>query len=204
MTCGERQEKFVEWILEELPAEEARALELHVEQCRECAGALAGLRNVEQALKQHLTDSEMPARLVLVPEQPAAVFAGLWARLARTAAMAATAALVFVAVVFGAYAAWGDRLPRRAQAAPSRAEVEILVAQAVERGLEPQRKEFAAAREAMVANLRQEQAQTLAAIRQQLNYLEAAQKAVWRENQEQNAVMQYIAQTALQAGPAKP
>jgi anti-sigma factor RsiW len=208
MTCRERQAKFVEWILEELPAAEVQELESHVEQCQECAHALAGVRGVEQTLKQHLSDREMPARLVFLAEKPQGFAAGLWTSLARTAALAATAAVVFVAVLLGAYSTWGGQLPGAAPAAVkaglARAEVNALIASAIERAQDRQQKELVAAHEELATNLRQEQAQTLRAVLQQLDYLEAAQKAVWRENQEQNAVMQYMAQTTLQADPAQP
>jgi len=191
MTCRERQARIVEWILEELPVAEAQELESHVEQCQECARALAGVRGVEQTLKQHFSDREMPARLVFLAEKPQGFAAGWWTSLARTAAMATAAAVVFAAVLVGAYSVWGDRLPRRAQAAPSRAEVEILVAQAAEKNRAQQREELAVA-------LRQEQVRDLAVVARQLSYLQAAQTVVWQENQQQNALMELLARNSLQ------
>lgn len=204
MTCQERQAKFTDWILEELGAEETRALELHVEQCTACAQALAQLRSVEQTLRQGLADREMPARLVFVPEKPRSFAAGLWPSLARTAALAGAAAVVFLALVFVGAGYWQRPPVENAQAGMTRAEVTALVDEAVERRLQEHGQEFLAANEQLLSNLQQDQRRQLAAVLQKLNYLEAAQKVVWEENQQQNAYMQLIARNSLQAEPARP
>lgn len=193
MTCGERQAKFAELILGDLPAAEARALEEHAAACPACGRALADCRGLEQSLRQHLTDQEMPARMVFL--SPASGAAGFFGWFGRAAAAGAVAAVVFFALVWGGLA----RLPMPAggpaqPAALTRAQVEALVSQAVETRLAEQKQ----ALEAQQASLRQDHARALAAVAQKLDYLESVQSAVWKETQQQGAVVELVARSALQ------
>jgi len=68
MACLEWKEKLMDYILKDLPPHEARELELHIEGCADCAGALNEYKDLHQVMKQHFTDLEMPSHLVLLPE----------------------------------------------------------------------------------------------------------------------------------------
>lgn len=201
MTCRERQAKFAEWILGELPAAEAQGLELHVEQCPACVRAWSEYRGLDQALRQHLTDREMPARLVFLGQSPRATSAGFIGSLWRAGAAGVVAAVIFLGLI---YAGLPTPLPLNAppkQATLTRAEVEALVARALEARLGQQKREFEAAN----ASLRREQARTLTAVGQKLSYLESVQSTVWKETQQQGALVEFIARNSLppESAPGK-
>lgn len=200
MGCPEQQAKLREWVLEELSPSEVRELELHVEQCADCARSLDRLRGVRHALRQHLSDREMPAHLVFLEEKkrlPTGFLATLW----RTAALAALTAVVFLGILLGGYANWGKRpfvvgVPVE-KSTLTRAEVEAMIGQAVEKSFAQQKRELEVAKQELQANWRQEQIRHLAALARQLQYLESAQAAVWKETQQQNALVELIARNSL-------
>lgn len=206
MTCDQRQEKLAEWLLDELSAEDARELGTHVQQCPACAEALTGLRQVVGMLREQIADREMPARLVFLADRPAPASAAFWPALGRAAALGAVAAAIFLAVVWVGVPGLVERpaAPLTAQAGLTPDQVEALVAEKVEERLAGERRELAAAQEEWARRLQAGQALTLAAMVKQLEYLEATQRAVWQENQQQNAAMQYIAASALRATPPSP
>lgn len=198
MTCQERQARFTEWILGELPAAEARALDQHVAECPACARVLKESRGVEQALRATLTDREMPARLVFLGEPPRAAWLGsLW----RAAAAGAVAAVVFLGFLLAGYATLPGRSPApAAQAGLTKDEVETIVAHIVEARLADEKAEFEAVSEKLAGRLREENTRTLAAVGKKFEYLEALQTAAWKQDQEQNALMELIARNAVQRG----
>jgi anti-sigma factor RsiW len=206
MACKEWEEKLMDLILEELPAEEARALELHVASCAKCAHALSELKELRGVVKQHLTDRQMPAHLVVIPEKPvSAPFTFLATSWGAAALGGALAAVFLVGLIFGGL--WGrTRGPFvRTQVAENtltRAEVEALVAQEVSDKLSQQKADFQMQNAKLSASLRQEQAQSLNHLAQHMEYLQSAQDLIWKETQSQNALVELIARNSL--GETKP
>jgi anti-sigma factor RsiW len=196
MGCREWETELTDWALDELSPQKARELEQHLGQCEACARSAQRSRGVRQALTSSLIDREMPAHLVLVGEKPQSPFAGFWTALLRTAALSAVAAAIFLVIVSVGFRHGSSRLlplTARKEPALTRTELQALVAQAVAEQVSLQSKETQAATSALVASLRQEQMGNLARIAQQLQYLELAQNAVWKETQRQNEVIGLVA-----------
>jgi hypothetical protein len=205
--CEELKAKLTDWILDELPASEATDLELHVKQCSGCARALDEFRRVHQALARHLQDKKLPAHLVFLWGNPKSQISGLLASVWRTAALAGVAAVVFLAILSVGYGGW---IARQSHPAPaektvlSRAEVQAMIANEVAQGLAQQRKEFELANQKLTTGLREERAQELALVARKLQYLEATQKVVWKESQQQGALVELIARNSLRGGSTQP
>jgi anti-sigma factor RsiW len=211
MGCREWGTELTDWALDELAPMKARLLEQHIGQCEECARSAQRLRGVRQALMSSLTDREMPAHLVLVGEKPQSLFAGFWTALLRTAALSAAAAAIFlvaVSVGFRHGPSWLLPTTGRAEPTLTRTDLQALVARAVAEQVSLQSKETQAATRDLAASLRAEQMGNLARIAQQLQYLELAQIAVWKETQRQNEVISLVAHyqkppTSSPAGPSR-
>lgn len=204
MGCREWGTELTDWALDELPPAKAREIEQHIGQCEECARSAQRLQAVRQALLSSLTDREMPARLVLVGEKPQSLFAGFWPALFRTAALSAAAAAIFlVAVSVGFRHGRTWLLPTTARVEPTltRTELQAFVAQTVAEQVSSQSKETQAVTRDLAASLRAEQMGNLARIGRQLQYLELAQNAVWKQTQRQNEVISLVAH--YQQPPAK-
>jgi len=200
-----RHAELMDWVLGELPADEAGDLAQHVAQCPECERAAEPLRRLQQALANSLTDREMPARLVFAPQLSRALWAGFWTSLARTAALSAAAAGIFLAILSAGLgplsARWFPAGTR--QAALPQSELRTLISQAVAAQGASERKQNGLALEQLADSLRQEQATSLARVAQQLGYVESAQNTVWKQMQQQNEVVSLIARDYLQpAGPS--
>jgi len=207
MGCRAWESELTDWALDELSPEKARELEQHMGQCEECARSAQGLLKVRQGLMSSLTDREMPAHLVFLGEKRQKVFASFWTALMRTAALSGAAAAIFLAVVsVGFRHGPGWLLPASARVGPTmtRAELQAFVAQAVAEQASSQRKETQAATEEMAASLRQEQMRDLARIGQQLQYLEITQNTMWKETQQQNAVISLVAHNRLESPTNSP
>jgi len=204
------QQKLIDWVLEELSPGEGEELQKHVAHCSDCAQSLAALQEVRQALMKQLADREMPAHLVFVPEEPKAFSRGFLTSLWRTAALAGVAAVVFLAIVLGGYARWGhppSPLPGVERASMTRPEIESFVREAVRFQLAQQRQELDTANERLAADLRTEQGRALAPVAAQLQYLQSAQSVVWKQAQEQSALVELLARNSLgreTAQPARP
>jgi anti-sigma factor RsiW len=201
MACKEWGNDLTDWALDELNPLKTQELEHHFNQCTECGQTADRLRGIRQALMSSLTDCQMPAHLVLMEDKPKSIFAGLRAALARTAALSAAAAAIFLCVVSVGFRYGGSRLfPSAAVVEPSltRAQLQTYVAQAVAQQASLQREEIGATTKEIATSLRQEQMGDLARITQQLQYLELAQNAVWKETQRQHEVINFVAQNRLQ------
>lgn len=199
MECPGRDAELIDWILAELSADEARKLAQHVEQCPQCAHSLGRWREVHQALAEKLMDRQMPARLVFL--KPKRLATGFLNSVWRTAALAAVGAVVFLGISLGGLAHWMGRLSTREAAektALTQAELKALTARAVEEQLSLQRKELEAANEKLVARLREEQMRNLASLARHLQYLESAQSTVWKETQQQSALVALIARNSFE------
>lgn len=208
MTCPEWQDKLMDFILEELPPEEARELELHVERCARCAGALSEFKGWHRVMKQHFVDRELPAHLMLVPERQAKVPLRLLASSWGAAALGGALAAVFLAGLFlgGLFGpARGPFVRERAEkGALTRAEIEPIVAREVSAKLTQQRADFQMQNEKLATNLRREQTRSLNQVAQHLEYLQSAQDAMWKEAQQQNALVGLIARNSLGREAAQP
>lgn len=209
MACPDKH-KLMDWVLTELSPGEGEELQRHVAQCSDCAQALAGLQEVRQALMEQLADREMPAHLVFVPQEPRVFNPGFLASLWRSAALAGVAAVIFLAIVLGGYARWGHP-PSPVSGAQgtsmTRAEIETLVREAVRFQLAQQRQDLETTNERLAADLRKDQERALAPVAAQLQYLQSAQSVVWKQAQEQNALVELIARNSLgreSAQPARP
>lgn len=201
MACTEWKEKLMDYVLKELPPNEARALELHVEGCAPCALALREFRDLHGVMSHHFTDMEMPGHLVLLPEKPARApwrfLANPWA----AAAWGGVFAAVFVAGLFlGGLFGRGPSSSIHEQVAKdavSRADIEAMVAREVSAKLTEQKAEFQVQNEKLAESLRQEQTKNFGQIAHQMRGLELAQSAVWKETQQQNEFVGYIARNYL-------
>ena len=202
MSCPDREAKLKDWVFEELPPAEAAEIERHVQGCADCARTLRELKQTHQALAAHLGEMPMPGHLVFLPERPRVAPAGWQASFWRAAAMGAAAAVVFLGITLGGLATWDNR---PAQVAPaqstglSRSDVDAVIRAGVEQERARQRTELEAASQILGAQLRREQAQFRAVVLQQVRTLESAQHAVYKETQEQGAVVQTIARN-MRAG----
>lgn len=193
MGCPEREAKLLEWILDELAPAEVRGLEQHVKQCSGCAQSLERLRTLRGALMSSLTDREMPAHLVFIPEQPEQPVAGFLTSLWRTAALAAAAAVIFLGIFVGGASHWRNRLEptpsttvgSASASALSPADVKALAAQEVERQMAVERAGLEASNEKLAASLREEEAQNLHRLARQLDFVEKVQNSVYKETQQQ-------------------
>jgi anti-sigma factor RsiW len=206
MGCPEREGKLLEWILDELAPAEVRELEQHVKQCAGCARSVEHLRGVRGALMNSLTDREMPAHLVFIPDQPKRQFAGFVTSLWRTAALAATAAVIFLGILVGGASHWRNRLgpgPWAAgpavQSVVSPAEVKALAAQEVERQMALERRQLEASNEKLAASLHEEQAKNLDGLAHQLDFVQSVQKSFWKETQQQGAMVDLIARNSVES-----
>lgn len=206
MSCPDQKSKLTDWILGELSVTEAEDLQRHVDHCAGCAQELAGLRGIHQTLKQQLTDRELPAHLVFLPERAPASRSGFLASLWRTAALAAVSAVVFLAIVLVGYTRWGRQpsaVPAAERAGLTQAQVEVLVAQAAQAQWARQQRQFEAANEKFLTDVRQDQARALAQFNNQMQYLQSAQNIVWKQTQEQNALVELIARNSLGQGTGR-
>ena len=207
MSCPDRETTLKDWVLGELLPDESREIERHTQTCEGCARAAAELRALHAALIGHFAETKMPGRLVFLPErQPgAAGFAAGWlGTLGRSAALGAAAAVVFLAVTLSGLFVWGGR-PPAGESSPGagirRADVEAIVRAEVAKDMARQREEFVAASEKLAAKLTSDQRQSLAGLMQQVRVLESAQNAVWRETQQQGAMVEYVARNVLAGQP---
>lgn len=201
MACPEWQDKLIDFALEELPSEASRELELHVERCTECAGALAEFRGFERVMKEHFRDREMPAHLVLVPERPANLPWRLLASPWGAGALGGALAVFFLGGLFLGNFFGPARAPlvgeRTEKAALTRAEIEGVVAREVSARMAQQKTDLETQNERLAAALRQDRARSLAQLGQHLEYLQTAQDAMWKETQQQNALVELIARNSL-------
>jgi len=207
MGCAEREAKLTEWILDELTPTEAQELERHVQQCADCGHSLERLRTVHQALTKNLTGRPAPAHLVFLPETGKKSRPPLLSSLWRAAASGAVAAAVFLAVTWSGFSYRTRYLPLKLTTettALTSADVKALAEQVVTQRLALQRKEVEAANANLAATLRLEQMSELARVARQLNYLETTQSAVWKEAQQQGALVQLIARNSLKSDGGHP
>ncbi len=207
MGCAEREPKLTEWILNELPPAEAQELERHVQQCADCGRSLERLRMVHQALTKGLAGHPAPAHLVFLPEAPKNTLAAFLSSFWRAAAAGAVAAVVFLALSWSGFSYRPRHLPINQSietAALTPADVKGLAEQVVAQRLASQWKEVEGANANLAASLRQEQMSDLARVARQLRYLETTQSAVWKETQQQGALVQLIARNSLKReGPQR-
>jgi gas vesicle protein len=206
MACKEWQEKLMDFVLEELRPEEARELELHVSSCAECAGALNEFKDLHASLKRQFTDRQMPAHLVLVPDKPASVpfrfLTGSWGAAALGGALAA---VFLIGIFFGGFLGRTHAplvRPTAAESTLTRSEVEAIVAREVSDRLSQQKTDFQMQNAKLSESLRQEQSRSFTNLAQHMEYLQSAQDLIWKEAQNQNALVQLIARNSL--GGAKP
>lgn len=203
MGCPDRKAKLIDWVLGELPSGEEEELRRHVAECADCAQELSGFQGARDVLRSQLRDREMPAHLVFLPEKAREARPRFLAQLGRSAALAAVAAGVFLAIVLTGTARWGRQplstlAPQPATLA--RPEIEAMIKQEVRLQWAQQKHEFETSSEQLAAGLRQEQAHVLAPFAQQLQYLQSVQREVYKETQTQNAYVELIARTSLGQG----
>jgi hypothetical protein len=198
--CKEVQAKFTDWIFDELSASEIRDLQLHVEHCSSCASVLEQCREVHRTLASQLLEKELPAHLEFMWGKPRGQFSGLRGSFWRATALAGIAAVVFLAITLTGYV--GRRThpltgTQEAKAALTQAQVNAMIQDAMEQNLARERKEFEVANQKLAASLRQQRVQELASVAAKLQYLEATQSAVWKESQQQGALVELIARNSL-------
>ncbi|HEV2495158.1 MAG TPA: zf-HC2 domain-containing protein [Terriglobia bacterium] len=211
MGCPEREARLLEWILDELAPAEVRELEQHVKQCADCSRSVERLRSVHGALMNTLTEREMPAHLVFIPDQPKQQFAGFLTSLWRTAALAATAAAIFLGIFVGGASHWRNRLGpapiatagSSSASALSPADVKALAAQEVERQMAFERAGLEASNDKLAASLREEQAKNLDRLARGLEFVQKVQNNVWEEtrkqSEQQGEIVELIARNSLES-----
>jgi len=201
-TC-QREAELRDWALQELGPEAAKQIEEHLQRCPECARSAGLLWEVRTALASSLTDQRMPAHVMVAAAPPKRVFDGFWASLARVMALSAAAACIFLAVLSVGFAHWKSRLlftTGRPQQVVTEAEIRTLVSQAVADEMTVQLKESGDSDKQLAATLRSERALEFEQIAQRLQFLELAQNTVWKETQQQGAIVGAIARNTLQQG----
>jgi len=201
MGACQRQAELRDWVLHELDPEGARQIEEHVRQCPECAQSARLLLEVRTALTSSLADQEMPAHLVVAAAPPKRAFNGFWASLARAMALSAASACVFLAVLSAGFARWKNRLlpaTPQPQQVLTEAEIRTLVSQAVADEVAAHLKKTSDSNQQLAATLRREREQDFAQLAQRLQFLELAQNTVWKETQQQGAIVGAIARNSLQ------
>jgi anti-sigma factor RsiW len=208
MACREWHDKLIDFTLEGLSPEEARDLELHVESCTECAGALSEFKALHRLMAEHFIDHQMPEHLILVPQRAARLPWRLLYSPWRAAALAgALAGFFLVGLVLGGMIA-PVRVPVAGEvareAAFSRAEIEHMVAREVSARLLQQRADIQTQNDQLAAALRKNQAESLRLLTEHVEYLESAQNAIWKETQEQNALVGLIARNSLDGSKGPP
>jgi len=197
MQCREWGSLLTDWALDELSPARALELEQHLEHCQECAQAAQRFLGVRQALKSSLVDRDLPAPVVVFGDKAQSRFAGFWAALPRTAALAAAGAVIFLAIVSVGIRFGGPRLlPVTAFARPAltQAELKEFVARAVAEQVSLQSKEMQAATRDEVVSLRQEQTENLKRLTQQMQYFELSLNTEYKETQQQSALISLVAQ----------
>jgi anti-sigma factor RsiW len=203
MTCPEWQDKLIDYTLEELSPGEARDLELHIERCAACVNALNEIRATHRLMKEHLTDRQMPAHLVLVPERPANLPLRLLVSPWGAAALGgALAAFFFLGLLLGGPLGPARRPALREpgeKAALTRSEIEGVVAREVAARMAEQKTDLQKQNEKLLATIRQERAESFARLGRHLEYLQTAQNAIWKETQQENALVEVIARNSLGA-----
>jgi len=196
MGCREWGTELTDWALDELSPAKVRELEQHLGQCEDCARSAQRLRGVRQALTSSLTDRAMPAHLVFLGEKSQPRSVDFWPALLRTAALSASAAVIFVAVAAVGVRYGGTRLlPATAWArqALTGAELRALVSQAVAAQVSSQSREIEVATREQVASLRQEQSENLARIARHLQFLEMEENTQYKETQQQEKLLSLVA-----------
>jgi|GEM_PF-637671 len=207
MGCPEREAKLLERILDELAPAEVRELEQHVKQCGDCSRSVERLRSVHGALMNSLTDRDLPAHLVFIPDQPKQQLTGFLTSLWRTAALAATAAVIFLGILVGGAAHWRNRLApapiatagSSSASALSSTDVKALAAQEVDRQMAIERAGLEASNDKLAVGLREEQAKNLDRLAHQLDFVQTVQNSVWKETQQQGAMVELIARNSLES-----
>jgi len=201
MGSCERETELRDWVLHELDPEAARQIQGHLQQCPECARSARLLAEVRAALASSLTDQQMPAHLMIAAAPPKRAFDSFWSSLARAMALSAAAACIFLAVLSAGFAHWRNRLLPPAgqpQQVVTEAEIRTLVSQAVADQMAVQLKQSSNSDQQLAATLRRERAQDFAQIIQRLQFLELAENTVWKETQQQGAIVGAIARNSLQ------
>jgi anti-sigma factor RsiW len=206
--CDRVQDQFKDWIFGELAAPDAAEVERHVSECAQCARMVEPYLGLHRAVTQSLSEQQLPAHLVFLPGHPRRAQSSYGVSLWRTAALAATAAVVFLVVLVGGYLGAG-RLSHRfaAQAtAATASETRALVRQEVQEAVAQQKREADAENLKLAANFHEEAQRRFALLNQRLDYLEATQRVVWRDSQERNAFLEVIARNSMlgQRQAAKP
>jgi len=197
MRCHGWGNELTDWALDELPPARVLELEQHLQYCPECAQAAQRLLGVRQALKSSLIDRDMPAHVVVFGDKSQSRFAGFWAALPRTVALAAAGAVIFLVIVSVGIRFGGPRLlPTAAWARPAltQAELKEVVARAVAEQVSLQSKEMQAATRDEVASLRREQTENLKRFAQQMQYFELSLNSEYKETQQQSALINMVAQ----------
>jgi len=200
MGCPDWKGKLIESVLGELSPGEEEDIQRHVAQCAACGRELSNFQGAHDLLRAQLQDRDMPAHLVFLPEMARGMRSNFLAQLWRTAALAAVAAGVFLAIVLTGYARWG-RPPLAAQspqrAALTRGEIEAIVDQQVRLQWAQQKGELATSNEKLVADLQRQQAQILAPLAAQLQYLQSTQSIIYQETQKQDALVDLMARNSV-------
>jgi hypothetical protein len=207
MACPDWEHKIIDFTMQELSPGEMQEVELHSKSCAECAKALDEFRNLHRVMNDFFEEREMPAHLVMVPEKSAGLS---WSGLSSSwgaAALGGALAVIFIAGLFlgglfGPAQSWfGSK--HAGNAALTRAEIQGLVAQEVSARISQQSAALQAQDAKLAASLRQEREQRFAALGKHMEYLQSAQDAIWKEAQQQNAIVELIARNSL-SGPKIP
>lgn len=207
MACQDWEHKIIDFTLQELSPGEMKEVKLHADNCAQCAKSLEEFGKLHRVMKDYFEEREMPAHLVMVPEKPVKLGWSFLTSSWGAAALGGALAVFFIAGLFlGGLLGPVRRgfAPATGQsAALTRSEIRDLVAEEVSARIVRQEADLEAHDQKLAASLRQERDQSLAKFAQHLEYLQSAQDAIWKEAQQQNAIVELIARNSL-AGPKVP
>ena len=207
MTCQESQSVLLEYLMEEIAADEREKTQKHLESCEGCSAELGRLRQTVTLLARAETQEEIPRRIRLVAEP-----AGWWQGFRRSGAQMALAGSALACLAIALLAlfqttisyrqgnmeiAFGPRSDVRgvqvaaetsqtvpAAAGMDRAAVLELVAEVVAGSETRQKTQTAQLVQVAAKESDQKRLQDLREMAESIRYFQAAQTVLWKEQLE--------------------
>ena len=206
MTCQQSQSVLLEYLMEEIAADEREKIQQHLESCEGCSAELGRLRQTMTLLARGETQEEIPRRIRLVAEPT-----GWWQGFRRSGAQMALAGSALACLAIALLAlfqttisyrqgnleiAFGPRSDVRgvqvaaetSQTVPAagmdRAALLQLVAEAVSSSETRQKTQTAQLVQAAAQQNEEKRLQDLREMAESIRYFQAAQTVLWKEQLE--------------------
>ena len=213
MNCEEVRRRMIARALEELPAEEIRSLEEHIQSCTACAQVWEEIAATHELLVRNMVEAEPPRHFRIVPAD-VPVMTSWWERLWLPVLRVGLSAGIALFLMVGSLALFGASLARQngefrvafgrettltrtavMPPAQIRQAVQLAVGEA-ERRLEQKQKDELAH---LGVQLELASAHQVRRMGQRLELLQTAQNQIWKETQRNNYLVQLVARgTAAQ------